>query len=331
MKFGNVIVGRMSVKQWLVKRRYFGTTSGYSHLFLDGGKASVPNEHLGSFLNVYANGVLRGESVSLSECRTPIFKLFVDLDGQCSSPPQTEAIREVFTVFQACSKTAFQCEDPSVIACGTEPKGSKHGYHLVWKNVFVDVGAASAFRSLVIDELAKKFEVGALFDNPWEKVYDAAVYKGSGLRMIYATKGAEDPRVYVPHYLLDNEGCTPLDHQGASFSDKRKWIHATSIRNFEQPATPSTLQVDSSGTGPIGGGAFNVSLGQYAQAVADIDAILPPQYVGQQFTGLVKTATAFYLRSSSTYCGNLGRKHNSNVRITPMYTPTSCPDPDEDE
>lgn len=312
-----------SVKEWLKKRKYFGATSGYTHLFLDGGKARVPPEHQGTFLNVYANSVMKNERTCLSECRTEVFKLFVDLDGHAKEPPSQHTLEKVLTTFQSCAKAAFVCEDPCMVACTTDPKrtdkGIKYGMHLIFKNVFVDALAAAAFREYTLSKL-KDVEA---FDDDWTTVFDAAVYKGSGLRMVFATKGPSDTRTYVPAFEVNNSGCATADGS----KDIRKWVHATSIRNIEQPATPCLIDIETPQRSPAKD-AVHVSLAEYKPAVDSLADVLPVQYVGQQFTGLVKlNESAYCLRSSSRYCHNIGKAHNSNnvyFELTPQGLCQRC-------
>jgi hypothetical protein len=55
------------------------------------------------------------------------------------------------------------------------------------------------------------------------------------------------------------------------------------------------------------------SLTPYMPVLPLLDAVLPLEFVGQRFVGLVKTDRGgFMLRSTSRYCLNLGRAHRSN-------------------
>jgi hypothetical protein len=64
----------------------------------------------------------------------------------------------------------------------------KSGVHLHWPNVIVDRTRALNLRSKIIESLGP---------GPWDKVIDASVYGGSGLRMLWShKKPSGDP--YVP-------------------------------------------------------------------------------------------------------------------------------------
>lgn len=52
-----------------------------THLMMDGGRLAVPDDQAGAFLNIYfASVVIRKEKLSIVEVKTPVFRLFFDLD-----------------------------------------------------------------------------------------------------------------------------------------------------------------------------------------------------------------------------------------------------------
>jgi len=73
----------MSFRQTVKDRRWLVTGDGETtHLLMDGtGKLCVPDSHAGMFLNLYfASAIIKGERLSVVEQKTPIFRLFFDLD-----------------------------------------------------------------------------------------------------------------------------------------------------------------------------------------------------------------------------------------------------------
>jgi len=73
----------MSFRKDIKDRRWLVQGDGQTtHLLMDGsGKLCVPDTQAGLFLNVYFTAaVVRGESVSVVEQKSPVFRLFFDLD-----------------------------------------------------------------------------------------------------------------------------------------------------------------------------------------------------------------------------------------------------------
>ena len=311
----------MGIGPWLQERGWWlhrGSTETPTHLFLDGGKARVPDDMGTTFLNAYANNIVRGYLPSIAEQRTPIFKMFMDLDIKISPDDDgyVSNTRDVIMfVFQQAS-LFFQEDEACVTILTTPPKPgdgfTKAGVHLVWTNVYVTPPIALAFRNILIEKLDSKF--GSLFLNTWDGIVDACVYKSNGLRMAWSMKGSE-PRSYVPHAYVKNDLWTDIGEiKGASAT--REWVHKTSIRTYGVVATSlrdGIVVPTSSATDDASGiEATAKSLMEYASAIPDLENSLPPQYIGQRFTGILKMEHCFILRSNARYCANLGRAHYSN-------------------
>lgn len=73
----------MKFRDEALARKWFASKDRPSatHLMMDGGRLSIPDDQSGAFLNIYfASVVVRGEKLSLVEVKTPVFRLFFDLD-----------------------------------------------------------------------------------------------------------------------------------------------------------------------------------------------------------------------------------------------------------
>jgi len=93
----------MTFIQQVKERRWFvtGGECQTTHLLMDGsGKLCVPDSHAGTFLNMYFTcAVVRGERLSVVERRTPIFRLFFDLDIRISEDTDpVPVIRRISTL-----------------------------------------------------------------------------------------------------------------------------------------------------------------------------------------------------------------------------------------
>lgn len=310
----------MGIVPWLQERGWWlhrGTTETPTHLFLDGGKARVPDDMGATFLNAYANNIVRGDLPSIAEQRTPIFKMFMDLDIKVAPDDDACATKTRDTVMFVCQQASlFFKEDDACVTVLTTPHKPgegfvKAGVHLVWTNVYVTSSTAVAFRTMLIEKLDTKF--GMIFLNKWDGIVDVCVYKSNGLRMAWSLKGSE-PRAYVPHAYVKEDCWTDIGEvKGANAT--REWVHKTSIRTYGAVATclrDGIIVPSSGGTEDSGIEATSKSLMEYGSVLPDLDSALPPQYTGQRFTGVLKMEHCFILRSSARYCANLGRAHYSN-------------------
>jgi hypothetical protein len=301
-----------------------------THLCLDGGRLLVTDESTGLFLNAYASAILRASKPNLPdprpclvEVRTPVFVLHADLDAKMPIDDHETVAEEYMHLVCLAMHEAlfefFQFQDPEAIKtiiCTTQIKRIddrtvKHGRHVLFPGVKVTSDIALSFRQHVLNALEP---IQCPFEGGWKTVIDAAVYTSSGLRMPYAAKKTDDPRTYVPTTMM--MGPTPHVSILNSTSPEhiRAWVHELSIRCSSTSTTtplnaaivirPATSELN------VNVAARNIEL--YRDCLSGIMKMLPLEYWGSQFTGLVETHHCVYLRSSARYCFNLGRSHRSN-------------------
>lgn len=177
------------------ERRWFATGDCQpTHLLMDGsGKLSVPDSHAGTFLNIYfTSAVVRGERLSVVERRTPIFRLFFDLDirlpGDSDPSP---IIRRISTViwdyvtreFFVLESTATNDIDASTTHTGTSscsdynderdrmivctaplknesPDVIKAGCHLIFPYIYVNSPIALKCRDSILDRIDRLYTGG---------------------------------------------------------------------------------------------------------------------------------------------------------------------------
>jgi hypothetical protein len=73
----------MKFRDEAIARKWFASKDHpvATHLMMDGGRLAVPDDQAGAFLNIYfASVVIRKEKLSIVEVKTPVFRLFFDLD-----------------------------------------------------------------------------------------------------------------------------------------------------------------------------------------------------------------------------------------------------------
>lgn len=306
-----------------------------THLFLDGGKAAVPDDVNGTFLNAYAAAVVRApphQRPCIVELRTPVFRMFMDMDACFSATADdTDVVTRATLVLLHVARLAREAfEEPAAdvmeVCVASERKGCgdggfKQGFHVVWPDVYAAPATALAFRQKLLETpLPDPWP----FTNDPEKVFDASVFRSNGLRMPWSNKGRGDTSHYIPRASLvwDGEDVVLRRHaEPAGVADVRAHVARLCIRAFDRPETRVAEDIHrrtAEEAGPAGGSGSGArpscaNLRRYAHVLPALDAALPVQYTGQHFTGLVEGESCFMLRSSSRWCGNLKKgSHSSN-------------------
>jgi hypothetical protein len=301
-------------KGWMMSKGDTGRRA--THLFLDGGRAAVPDDSAGLFLNMYATALVRKEQLAVVEVRTHVFKLFLDFDARILS--NTSYDFELFFRIAyelSCNFYVLNESSPKLVVCAsTMPKCegplTKMGFHLVWTNVFTTSNVALEFR----EALLEKLESIPPLANPWADAIDACVFKANGFRMPWSVKSKDDQRTYVPVAMYTVSGRDAVDD--ISPSVRRAWIHELSIRvprGIPSPAPSvvdaSALNISSSVDGPHG---ISKNIEAYAHVLPAVASALPALYGTVSFTGLFKCDHVAMLRTTNRYCANVGREHTSS-------------------
>ena len=157
-----------------------------THVFLDGGKASVPVEALPDFLRHAACQIVAGhEQFAVERIDPERFKFFMDFDmskeqDHLCDDLGTAVMGVVDRVTDSASRVVW-CKKPNAA-------GRKSGMHLIWPDLVVDATTAECICSETVDRLlADGFE--GLDRAVLSKIIDSSVYRGgTGLRMLFSRK-----------------------------------------------------------------------------------------------------------------------------------------------
>lgn len=178
-----------------------------------GGKFRVPDQDYDEFLQLYAEDIIAGAKLYISEQRSSVFKMHIDLDllyehGR-NMPSRTELV-EMCVLIQQQVKRFYDTKnlDPntfSMIILTTKTKriiinertaaseedyvfGTKAGVHLIFNNLFVDTDKALTIRETLLCKLSERYpDIGGGI-KPWTDILDHLVYVSNGLRMAYSSK-----------------------------------------------------------------------------------------------------------------------------------------------
>ena len=342
------------LRKWVLKNKYFIKVSETkeikatgTHFLLDGGIWKIPKNEYLEFLRLLAVDLGNSEKHYISENRTEVFRLIVDLDFYEESEIKINEIEKVISVLQAVITDYFG--EKNVIVCGSDSKivvkdlitYVKSGFHLVWPKVWVTVETAKALRLLFIETLISTFnERDAI--NTWGDVVDLAVYEDNGLRMIGCRKigickgcknkkdirvdcqlcsGAgkiDEGRVYSPKLILPK---TENNFEFLNVLKKDYYVQLleTSIYNYNELAETTLIKKLK-----IEKNEKNESVSKKKAKVDTEDATLikietfirrnfKDHYSRIKVKKLTKNDDRYFVEVDENFCMNVNREHTSSA------------------
>lgn len=314
----------LAARGWMLRSGATVESMPCTHLFLDGGRAAVPDAMHGMFLNLYTNAILRGERVYVVETKTSNFRLFFDIDARYDGDP-IKATQELLRLVQVLNALVSQFwslgvgEEPRAIVCTAPIKKSdtaayKLGLHVHWPGVVTNSPIALAFRHYVIENIKEMCQLTCL--NGLEDVLDSCVFKANGLRLVYSGK-VDEYRAYVPIAIVRGDVVEEVV-SSLPADAKRQFVHETSIRVFDALLTPCKNGIDKLADETVFAHCrhrqgVQLKLEHYASAIPKLQALLPKAYESQRFTGVYKTDHALMFKTSSRYCHNVQREHQTST------------------
>jgi len=262
----------MSIERWRTPK------GPGTHVLMSGGILFVPPEDTKEFYREYIQLVNSGTKLYVVEQKTDRFKFFVDLDYKAPEKLKDEDLLQFVNIIHSALETRSQC-----LIARAQPRavkeGIKSGVHIHWPDLVVSRTQAMNFRSKIIDSLSESLPF------EWDKVIDASVYGGSGLRMLWSHKmPTGDP--YVPWKSLD----------GRDFS---KVPDASVLELF-------AVRVD-------GGDEFT---SQALENTGQLEEYIHKYMSGQEHAHVKRVQrhehNGWYVQTDSKYCERVRRNHQSN-------------------
>lgn len=343
-----------TMDNWLrrnnVKLPSFEPATKATHYSMKGGpygRIQVPDRLASDFLRQLGESLMKGEAMHWAEKRTPVFKLFVDIDLKIDV-----SIYEVTSVLQEVVQRKFPSLQPHAIACwprvnnngvfeppeyqerkkedGSVEVVFKNGCHITWTNIFVDTPTALGMRLAWI----KRCKECINDEIDWGQILDACVYTTNGLRMIGCYKGDQRSPVYVPFQEMIGDEEKKLT--GNYLQDAVEFVRKTSIRlQPDVGLTPTRVikDEDYSNCKKRKHPAGPVTMAHPDQEVVldAMRAVLPRVwkdskiYITKQ--SKYKGMPSWLVSSTSRFCLNVGREHNSSkvyFDVTPEYMRQRC-------
>ena len=250
-----------------------------THVLMNGGILNVPDDETNDFYKSYVESVQSGTKLYVVEQKTDRFKFFVDIDYKAPEKLGDDDLLQFCTIIHESIGTSSRCVIARARPRPVSDALIKSGVHVHWPDLVVTRTQALNLRTKIIMSLTKDFS----FD--WDKVIDASVYGGSGLRMLWShKKPTGDP--YTP------------------------WRQLNSTRVFSKEPSVEILNL------------FSVRTSGDAQECETFENVGPLQgfiqkYLeGQDATHVKKVQRhehdGWFAQTDSTYCENIQRKHKSN-------------------
>lgn len=235
-----------------------------THVFLNGGKASVPHTHTDEFVRVYADAVRSGCPQYAVERTPPLFRMFMDIDLKSTTtsvcdgdeyggdgdhhPGEMVIVKRILDVMSDLMRQQgrgrgreHETEEERPFVClvclkqdGGYGRKNNMGAHIVWEGTCVDGARAAALRESCVSACAA--QVPSL---DWRSIVDGAVYRNNGLRMVYSRKRNDDA-YYVPRFVSYERGAMSEISDDDLVADLPNWIRRASVicRDEELPSLP---------------------------------------------------------------------------------------------
>ena len=251
-----------------------------THVLMDGGILHVPLEETRDFYQACVSLLNSGTKLYVVEQKTDNFKFFIDFDYKAPDKLSDEDLVQFCLIIHQAIDSPGRClvarTKPRTV--GTPPL-VKSGVHIHWPDLVVSRIQALNLRTKILLELSRCHEF------EWDKVIDAAVYGGSGLRMLWSHKKPTGGP-YLPWRELVSGHEFPKEPSA-------EILELFSVRTAEEPKQTETLQ----------------NLGQIEEFIQ--------QYVMGQRRARVKKVqrletNGWYVQTDSRFCERIRDEHKSN-------------------
>jgi hypothetical protein len=305
-----------------------------SHVLMDGGVLSIPFDKLREFYDVYIKSIKAGEKIYVVEQKTETYNFFMDVDykdDECLTLDQVSSICQII-----CDKVQTFHSTKCLISVGEpKPKDSqiKTGIHLNWQGLVVNQAGAIQLMHHVVHTLEKVYSA-----KDWTKIIDSSVYgsigtKGSGFRLPWSHKKAQ-------HTECKGAGCLQCENGKITEGEYLPvFIHENgTMKSVSQDITLEKLELSTVRTTertvveipelviicqPIRKARHEGDFTKYEtkdevenlELSALLETFIRKNIQGNEDTRVLKVfkyKNIYLLKTTSRYCDNIRRNHNSN-------------------
>ena len=320
-------------KQWCSNEGFTSPKESPSHVLMDGGVLEVPFDRLNDFYKTCVQCIKSGEQIFVVEQKTDVYNFFLDIDYKDTTELDLDEIKSIS--LDVCSKIEtlglpYRCV---VSVAKPKPKDGmiKTGIHFNWPDLPVNQEGAIHLRWHIISTL----NISKRGD--WSQYVDGSVYgdletgtKGSGFRMPWCHKKGK-------HDECKGQGCMVCEHTGkltegeylpvfhysengisqcsSEITVEGLWL--STVRSQAEPLSipkgPVTVEVKKKE------GNFKSLQTKNEVVNSELSALLEtfvrmylPGQSKSRIKKIFKHRDTYRVETTSRYCENLGRNHNSN-------------------
>ena len=161
-------------RKWCNQKGYTNSNS-ISHVLMDGGILSIPDEEIDEFYDVYVKCIINNnEQLFIVEQKTEFFNFFVDIDYQDEEVLNLPEIKSIITII--CEKIDSFRENIQAIISVSQPKKKgnkiKTGVHINFPDIVVDQTTAIQLMYHIIHTLNSVYS-----SKNWKNVIDQSVWR----------------------------------------------------------------------------------------------------------------------------------------------------------
>jgi hypothetical protein len=322
----------MALREWC-KIHGFNNTRNLSHVLMDGGVLSIPFDKLREFYIEYIKSVKAGEKIFVVEQKTETYNFFMDVDYKDDeelSPDQVKSICQII-----CDKVLIFGGSKCIVSV-SEPKPKdgqiKTGIHLNWKDFVVNQEGSIQLMYHVVSTLEKVYP-----SKQWTKIIDSSVYgsqgtKGSGFRLPWShkktihseckgvgcsscVKGKITESEYLPIFSYSDGTITPVNQE----ITLEKLFASTIRTEVKDVVEIPELVVMCKPIRQKKEGDFTASETKNEICDSELKCLLET-FIRKNMDGnedtrvlsVFKYKNVHLVKTTSRYCENIRRNHNSN-------------------
>lgn len=322
-------------KQWCSEQGFLNhKTQNPSHVLMDGGVLDVPFDRLTDFYEVYIRCIKAGEELFVVEQKTENYNFFLDIDYKNTHELNIDEIKSIG--LDICSKIETLGLPCKCMISVAEPKTVdgliKTGVHFNWPDMTVSQEGAVHLRWHVISTL----NISKTGD--WSQYVDGSVYgdldnqtRGSGFRMPWSHKkgkhsdckgqgcavckntGKLTEGEYLPVFMYDENGIT---QHSPEITMDGLWI--STVRTEREPIDVPQTTIGHSVSKKKEGNFKSLQTKDEIvdnELLALLETFIRINLPGQsraRVKKVFKSRKTYRVETTSKYCENLSRNHNSN-------------------
>jgi len=339
------------LREWC-KKHNFNNARNLSHVLMDGGVLSIPFDKLREFYDVYIQSINANQKVYVVEQKTETYNFFMDVDYKDEDELSIEQVKSICQVI--CDKVlTFSTVQCIITVAEPKPKDGviKTGIHLNWHGLVVNQEGAIQLMYHVVSTLEKIYS-----SRDWTKIIDASVYgslgtKGSGFRLPWShkksihseckgagctscEKGKITEGEYRPMFIFNNGVMTFADYEITM-----EHLLLTTVRTTETSITTipelvilcQPIRKRQTTEGDFTPSELKNEI-HNSELLRLLETFIRKSMDGNEDTKVLsvfKFHEVYLVKTTSRYCENIKRKHNSNhikivINRNHMYQQCFC-------